>query len=562
MLKVLFYHANYITEAPTSENSLYLSLASLYLKTYLELNHPDIGEQLEWMIPIQGRLTDQELVNFCNKHQPDLLCTGHYIWNQAFLKDQLSRVKKKLPNKCKIVVGGPGIDVNINKNFFIQNPYVDFAVYGPGESAFADLVTHILKNKKLIALNVSNLSWYDTNKDSQVTSNYKYVAQSKISPFLVNKDFFTKLVENETRKGLTIFLPYELTRGCPYSCTFCDWNSGLSNKVSRRKKSFKEEIDLFQSLQIRNLFMADANFGQYDEDIEIVEYLVDKNLNENAQFKIDGNLSKLRKDNNLKIFHLAAKGNLLHSSDGFTFSVQDVNEQVLKNINRPDVGWQVHKKMLVELGEHYPEIISKIQFIVGLPGQNFKTIKQSLSKITKVKSLKLTLFLSELLPASPAALDKEYQEKYKFTYSDSERTSTDTGFFRNKFPASCVSFDQKEFVDMVVLASFYAGMVILREKICYTNLQIDLAVKKFIQSTYFRLLRNNLYDNWVNNDKFYYTVNFDGTSKIISACQMVPTGIEWANSLEFSKFLIENLKHDKLFVKYLLNKKSHKQRLV
>ena len=558
MVKVLFYHANYITQDSLSGNSLYLSLASLYLKTYIELNLPDTSNQIEWITPVQNRLTDQELIDLCNKYQPDLLCTGHYIWNHEFLKTQLLTVKKKLPTNCKIVVGGPSVDVNINSNFFKQNPYADFAVYGPGEAAFADLIAHIIDNKKIIAFNVSNLAWYDSIKQNQTIADYKYVSQSKISPFLFNKDYFAKMVKHELDKGLTLSLPYELTRGCPYSCTFCDWNSGLSNKVSRRKKSYREEIDLFQSLKIKNLFLSDANFGQYDEDIEIVEYLVEKNLNENAQFKIDGNLSKLKKENNLKIFHLAAKGNLLHLSDGFTFSVQDVNEEILKNINRPDVGWQVHKKMLEELGEHYPTITSKVQFIVGLPGQNLKTIQQSLTEITKVNSLKLTLFLSELLPASPASLDRSYQEKYKFKYSTSERTNIDAGFFRSKFPASCVSFDQAEFVDMVVLASFYAGLTVLREQICHNNLQIDLVADKFMQSSYFQSLRNNLYENWVKHDKFYYTVNFDGSSKIISACQMVSTGIRWLDSIECLKFLIEHLKHDKQFVKSLLNKKSGK----
>lgn len=561
MVKVLFYHANYVTSDFLDGDSLYLSLAGLYLKTYIELNYPDIANQIEWMTPIQTRLTDQELIDFCHQHQPDLLCTGHYIWNQEFLRSQLSNVKKKLPGTCKIIVGGPSIDVNVNKNFFQQNSYADFAVYGPGESAFTDLITHIIANKKLIAFNISNLAWYDDKKSKQVVSNYKYVSQSKISPFLFNKDFFTKMVQHEIQKGLIVVLPYELTRGCPYSCTFCDWNSGLSNKVSRRKKTFKEEIDLFQSLQIKNLFLADANFGQYDEDIDIVEYLVDKNIKEKAQFKIDGNLSKLRKDNNLKIFHLAAKGDLLHLSDGFTFSVQDINEQVLKNINRPDVGWKVHESMLTELGECYPSIISKIQFIVGLPGQDFNTIKQSLSTITSVKKLKLTLFLSELLPASPASLDHEYQEKYKFTYSNSERTSKNTGFFRSQFPASCISFDQREFVNMVVLASFYAGLVIFREEICYTDLQIDFIVDKFIKSEHFHALTNNLYDNWVNHDKFYYTINFDKSNSIVSACQMVSTGIRWLDNLECLKFLTKNLTHDKLFVRSLLNNKLHKQRV-
>jgi hypothetical protein len=78
------------------------------------------------------------------------------------------------------------------------------------------------------------------------------------------------------------------------------------------------------------LYLADANFGQYEEDISLAEYLVYKNLNENAGFTIESNPSKLKKDNNLKIYHLFAKGNLISKHWGFTFSVQDINSEVFK----------------------------------------------------------------------------------------------------------------------------------------------------------------------------------------------------------------------------------------
>lgn len=557
MLKVLFYHAN---DAPPSDprvtNILYLSLASLYLKTYIEINHTNIANQIDWLMPIQPKLLDEDLIKTINDKRPDILCTSHYVWNHTFLKNQLSRVKNSLPENLKIITGGPSVDVNINENFFSENPYADYAIYGPGEKAFADIIQHLIKNKKLYALNVSNLAWYDKNKQQQVVSAYKYVPQSQISPFLHNKDLFATMVKNEQNAGIRVILPYELTRGCPYSCTFCDWNSGLSNKVSRRKKTYQQEIDLFQELKIKDFYLADANFGQYDEDIEIVEYMAYKNLNENTQFQIDGNLSKLRKDNNLEIYHIMAKGNLLYKEWGFTFSVQDINVRVLKNINRPDVGWKTHKKMLIELKENYPDIKSKVQFIVGLPGQNLKTIRNSLGRITKVRNARLSTFMSELLPASPASLDKEYQKKFKFVYSDSERVTAKGFFYRGKFPASCISFDQNEFVEMVILSTFYTGLALFREEIDYSDLNIVYLVDKFLQSDIFGMLKNNLYTNWVNNDKFYYTINFDGEAKIITACDMISAPGEWINSKEFSNFLFKNLKNDKMFIKSYMNRKA------
>jgi radical SAM superfamily enzyme YgiQ (UPF0313 family) len=558
MFNILFYHANYISKYTftSDESVLYLSTSSLYLKTHFELNHSDIADQVNWMLPIQKRLGDEELIDICNQNQVDFLCTSHYIWNHEFLRAQLNRIKKKLPNNCKIVVGGPSIDVHIEKDFFDKNSYADYAIYGPGEHAFAELLTHTLKNKKIIPFNVSNLSWYDTDTKQQIITDYKYVPQSKISPFLFNKDFFTRMVNYELEEKITICLPYSLTRGCPYSCTFCDWNSGLSNKVSRRKNTFKEEIDLFQNLKIKSLFLADANFGQYNEDIEIVEYLAYKNLNENTDFKLDGNFSKLQKDNNLKMFHIMAKGHLIPIKEGLTFSVQDINEQVLDNIERPDVGWDTHKNMILELYQCYPEIKSKIQIIVGLPGQTVDSLKESLNKISEVKNLKLILFINELLPASPAALNNEYQKKYNFTYSTAERLSTEAGFFSAKIPKSCFSFDSKEFVDMIIIASFYSGLFRLREEIKYNDLPISYIIDKLIDSDFFKLLKNNLYSNW-QNDKFYYTIDLNNKDKIISACEMTITGSLWVMSKTFLKFLLKELKNDKMFTSLLFKNRKN-----
>lgn len=555
MLKILFYHANIGSPIPNHQSSLFLSIAAVYLKTYLEINYPEVGAQVTWALPLQHQLTDDELVDICKKENPDLLCTGHYIWNQSFLHEQLTRIRSRLDPKCKFVLAGPSIDVNLNPNFFTERPYADYAIYGAGELAFAELIKHLVQKKSLVSFNVSNLAWYDKTREKQIVSEFKYVPQSSVSPFLFNESFFTKMVQNEINNNVRVILPYELTRGCPYACTFCDWNSGLSNKVTRRKKSFYDEIDLFQKLGIKDFYMADANFGQYDEDIEIVEYMAQKNIKENAQFKTDSNLSKLRKDNNLKIYHALAKGDLISKGWGFTFSVQDINDEVLKNIDRPDVGWDVHERMINELRESYPEIQSKIQFIVGLPGQTVQTIQESLSKITRLRNVRLSTFLNELLPASPASLNLDYQKKFKFSYSQSERVGL-RGFFRGKFPASCISFDQEEFIEMILIASMYTGLADLREEMDYSNLNIDLIVKNFINSKYFSLLKDNLYNNWTLHDKFYYTMNFDGTEEIIPACDMGLSASAWIQTKEFRKFLLLCMPKNPEFVNKLINKVS------
>lgn len=534
MVKVLFYHANDILTENT-EPILFLGIAALYLKTYIDTTHPDISNQIDWLLPIQQRLSDDELVEYCNTVKPDIICSSHYIWNHSFLLEQLGCIRHRIHDNITVVAGGPSIDVNIDPNFFAKYPFIDYAVYGAGEVAFADLIISIVKHKKLIAFNTSNIAWVDEKKQQSVIANFNYVPQSKISPFLHNKELFTAMVNDIQAKHVSPVIPYDLTRGCPYSCTFCDWNSGLTNKVSRRKGSYKDEIDFFQKLGITNIYLSDANVGQYQEDIDMIAYFAEKNLNENANFVLDGNYSKLRKENNLKIYHLLGKGNLVSEFAGFTISVQDINPEVLQNIDRPDVGWAEHLQMINELKEAFPNRRSKVQLIQGLPGQTVESWRATLAEISKHELL-LQPFISELLPASPAARDTEYQRKFNFKYSTSQRYLSGH-IFRGTFPESCVSFTQRDYVKMTMLTIFYSALLQFKLQ-TKEKFDFELVVDDFLRSNNYQILEDNLYDNWTQHDKFYFSLDPDLKSADCTACNFIHASSIWSRSMLLLKLIV------------------------
>jgi hypothetical protein len=501
-LKILFYHAG--------GHTAWLYPAALQLKTYIDLFYQDVADQLEWLIPIQQEVSDDELIKHIEQTDTDVLCTSHYLWNHAFLMAQLFRIRNKLKHTTKVVAGGPSIDVNNNHDFFEQYPYIDYAVYSAGEQAFADIVNHLVTKKPLIAFTTSNCAWKNNNTGKTVVADYKFVKMIETSPFVHNKKLFSAMVDDAKKKNAPVWLPYTLTRGCPYSCTFCDWNSGLGNKVSRRKNTYQQEIDLFQQLGVTNIYLSDANVGQYTEDVEMIDYFAKKNLKENAGFHVGGNFSKLKKENNLKIFNTMARGRLVNKT--LNFSVQDVNRDVLNNIDRPDVGWDVHVSMADELREKYPHLIVKAQLIYGLPGQTPETWRQTLDQVTQENILPV-IFLNEPLPASPAIYDPEYQRKFQYEYVYSNRILG--GIYSSKIPKKSISFDQQDLVRMNLLSAMYLALSAINFALQENNsqlLDITRIVDEFLTSTHYQTLYNNLYYNWTVENNFYYTVNFSGTT--------------------------------------------------
>ena len=524
-LKILFYHAG--------GHTAWLYPAALQLKTYIDLFYQDIADHLEWLIPIQQEVSDDELIQHIKQTDTDILCTSHYLWNHAFLTSQLARVRNKLKHTVKVVAGGPSIDVNNNHNFFEQYPYIDYAVYSAGEQAFADIVDHLVTNKPMIAFNTSNCGWKNHNTGKVSVADYKFVKMIETSPFVHNKKLFSAMVDDAKKKNAPVWLPYTLTRGCPYSCTFCDWNSGLGNKVSRRKNTYQQEIDLFQQLGVTNIYLSDANVGQYDEDVEMIDYFAEKNLKENAGFHVGGNFSKLKKENNLKIFNIMARGQLVNKT--LNFSVQDVNRDVLNNIDRPDVGWDVHVAMANELREKYPHLIVKAQLIYGLPGQTPETWRQTLDQVTQQNILPV-IFLNEPLPASPAIYDPEYQRKFQYEYVHSNRILGGS-IYSSKIPKKSSSFDQQNLVQMNLLSAMYLALsainFALRENNSQT-LDITQIVDEFLTSVHYKNLYDNLYYNWTVENNFYYTVDFSGNSTQIPDLIL---GLKLTEDASFLKYI-------------------------
>jgi hypothetical protein len=501
--KILFYHTGM---------QGWIKVNVLVFKTYIDTLYPDLAEKLEWLLPIQDAMSDDELLQHIKQNNVDILCTSHYLWNHEFITSQLSRIKSRSHLQA-IIAGGPSIDVNNNKEFFEQYPSIDYAVYGAGEQAFADIVSHLVLKTPMIAFNTSNCAWKNDQTGKATVANYKFVKMIETSPFVHNAELFGRMVANAKKKNVynvPEWIPYTLTRGCPYSCTFCDWNSGLGNKMSRRKNTYQQEIDLFQQLGITNIYLSDANVGQYDEDIDMVEYFAQKNLKENAGFRISGNYSKLKKENNLKIFNIMAESVLVKKT--LNFSIQDINEEILKNIDRPDVGWDVHVAMADELREKYPHLIVKTQVICGLPGQTVESWQHTMQQIV-AKDMLPTWFVNEPLPASPAMYDLEYQKKWDFEYDKVARIDLNANHYIGTVPKKCISFSQHDLVEMVILSGICEAISIINlTMIQYFELRIDteFIIDNLLLSEGYGILCDNLYKNWSNEQIFYLTQDFAG----------------------------------------------------
>ena len=548
--RILFYHCNQGT-------GHWILPTMLYLKTHIDVYHPGLADNISWTLPIQDHVCDDEFLKILDEVSPDIICTSHYSLNNQQLDEQMSRIKDKINPNIKFIAGGPEINVVLDDNFFTKYPWMDYAVYGPGEEAFSDILNSIINHQPLEKSRTSNCAWLENN--NKILADYKIIKIGATSPYLHNKEMFIDMVIDRFSRSESFWLSYALTRGCPYSCTFCDWNNGLSNKVSRRKNTYNQEIDLFQSLGIKDLFLSDANVGQYSEDIDMMEYLAKKNIEENAEFRVGLSVSKLNHNANLKIYHILAKSGLVKKT--LNFSIQDINETVLKNIDRPNAGWESYCRLMDELLIAYPHLIHKVQIIYGLPGQTVSSWRNTLKVLTQRNIFPL-IFLNEPLPNSPALNDPEYQNKFQYEYIYSEKYVGQL-LFNSMVTKQCISFDANDIILMTIMSIIYVALSHIN--IILTNhqnekLEIEYLVDILLESKNVQQLRNNLFNNWIMNNKFYFTINFNGTKDLLTPCPM-EGGLNLPQDIKFIKYLSPFLSADqsRTLIQLLVSGTLHKE---
>ena len=139
---------------------------------------------------------------------------SHYIWNKNYCYALARELKKSNPD-CKIVFGGPETPIT-DKDIFYKHPYIDIVVKNEGEKSFRDiLITKDIFSIPGIIVN-SNGEAVDTGVSSRIND-----LDCIPSPYLTG--VFENLISEN--KDITWNVILETTRGCPYSCTFCDWGS-------------------------------------------------------------------------------------------------------------------------------------------------------------------------------------------------------------------------------------------------------------------------------------------------------------------------------------------------
>lgn len=303
-----------------------------------------------------------------------------YVWNEKYCLTIAKMIKQQWP-KCIIVFGGP----QTNSQMLLSG-FIDSLILSEGEENFLELLRAHINNLPLKQL-------YEKRRMEQLEIP---------SPYLTG--VFDKILA-ENPKALWS-MTFESNRGCPYSCTFCDWGGLTYSKVKRFELDrIKQELEWAVDKPITYLICADANFGIFkDRDLEIAKIIRDIADRGN----IDSVNLQYAKNSTQIVFEIARTLGSL--SRGITVSVQSTNDDTLSEIKRKNMDIN-NVQNLMKLSEQYG-VTTYTEVILGLPMETLESWKQGFADILEMgQHDSLDMWFAQLLRNSELA-QPESRKKY------------------------------------------------------------------------------------------------------------------------------------------------------
>jgi len=354
-----------------------------------------------------------EIIKNIEMDRPDILGLSVFIWNEQLQHNIAKAVKKQCPD-ITIVAGGPHLCAHKDVSYFDIHPYIDYVVYGDGEKAFQQLIDYHS------GTDLDKSRWVNIVEKNGTVHPFEQLVDEDYfttSAILGQKEFVLKHIQYLVDRGASkknMLFGVEFTRGCMYGCAFCDWSQNLTKKVKRRSFDWKSEIDFFHAHDIA-IRETDANFGQWDEDLEISRYAASLyNPARNFRFSVT-NTPKLKKKNTLELMKITAEV----YNQFMKISLQDIDENVLRLMDRPSISWKDHLDMISKIRsetdpKHHNRFLAEL--MVGVAGQTYDGFADTVFRIVSDANINVFFFNHWMyLPNSPGA-DPLYQRMHKIKW--------------------------------------------------------------------------------------------------------------------------------------------------
>ncbi len=298
------------------------------------------------------------------------------------------QIKQAIPFSKKIKEKYPEV-INIWGGYFASNQYrtsilsdyVDYIVYGPGDTAFPKLL-NALENK-LSLENIENLIF---KKGNEVIKTKKAPLLEQDSLPELPYDYLNEFYPIKNYLGKTYLgnktHAYHSSIGCPFTCSFCGvvpifearWKGKSSERMYREIKYIKDKYGADAvEFHDNNFFVSEKRIKEFSRLIK----------NENMHWWGESRIDTMNKYGDETLYLMRDAGCKM-----IFFGAESGNDSLLKKI---DKGGTQSGKQIKEFAARIKkfDIIPEYSFILGLPGDSEKQVEEQIDyDINFIKEIK------------------------------------------------------------------------------------------------------------------------------------------------------------------------------
>ena len=426
----------YPVHAPLGQPPLALGLVVAYARSVDNgrLNQTFDFRSVCYRDPDQWRRTWQ-------RDGPGVWLFSHYAWSSDSLLE-LSAAARSMFDAGVTVHGGPNVpsyreDVDA---FMRTHRHADVLVHGEGERALVDLLDALIAHgpEPTVVLDPDRLSTvagitFRTGPDSWVTTTPR-TRSADLDEF--PSPYLSGLFE-EYNPGPVRAATIETNRGCPYGCTFCDWGSATLQRVRLFDcDRVKDEILWCAQRGVELMWIADANFGMFARDVEIIEHLVACRKQYGYPRELIISLAKNHSRHVIHIMQLLEDGGVRGRR---TVSLQTTDSHTLEVIRRKNIKLSVFDEIVAATRDL--NLTMDTDIMVGNPGSNLAALRRDLQLCIDLAA-PANVFRVRMLPNSPMN-DPDYKALHQIKVD------------QDGWLESTASYSADELHEMVALARAY-----------------------------------------------------------------------------------------------------------
>lgn len=339
----------------TAINSKFIhsNLAVRYLRAYTE--------DLDYECTIREYTINDRVENILESiinEKPDIVAFSCYIWNMEYVS-HIAKLINLVRSDIDIVYGGP--EVSYDSEMVLRENPGHYVIDGEGEETYRDFILYKLGQKDI--KDIDGIT-YKINDDIIKNPPRKNMnMENVVFPYKEDEVLDNKIVY------------YEASRGCPFGCKYCLSSTEHSVRFLNIER-VKSELMYFINKKVKLVKFVDRTFNaRHEFSMAIWKFLIDQDTETKFHFELSADLLR---DDEIELLNTAPKGRFQ-----FEVGVQTTNEEALRNIHRYVRFNKLKEKVLgIKRGNN---IDQHLDLIVGLPGEDFKSFKNSFNDVHSLK---------------------------------------------------------------------------------------------------------------------------------------------------------------------------------